>query len=281
MMAVSYMLTWAVLTVILRLSQQCDRMFITEPSVSATSPLTCNIIGKNVRLQCAIQGLQYQITWYFTTDITQAGLSSANQVMDNTNNRRVLSVTNTGSIESTLVFNSFDSAIHSGYYWCQANAVSFPTSGVLNPSRILLIAPPSLPELEACTSSPVDFFAAAASGRCAIGPIEGILLINITFTNVISISTTMIQEPDTTTMIPEPDTTTTSAATMAETPEDMPTLPPTETTAEVEDLTTLESTGSGGSSTVRTAVIWFAVGAVVLILVVGAVILCAVAIARN
>ena len=278
MMAVSYMLTWAVLTVILRFSQQCDRMFITEPSVSATSPLTCNIIGKNVRLQCAIQGLQYQITWYFTTDITQAGLSSANQVMDNTNNRRVSSVTNTGSIESTLVLNSFNSAIHSGYYWCQANEVSFSTSGVLNPSRILLIAPPSLPELEACTSSQVDFFAATASERCAIGPIEGILLINITFTNVISIttvpSTTIIREPDTTTMIPEP-------VTMMETPEDMPTLPPTETTTEVEDLTTLESTGSGGSSTVRTAVIWFAVGAVVLILVVGAVILCAVAIARN
>ncbi len=269
----SVMLTWAML--VAAVSCQCERQFLTEPGVGATSPLDCNIIGQEVRLPCVIEGTQLTIGWFFTTSPTLVGQETVGVVVDNTNNRRISAGTTTSSF-STLIINAFDRSVHSGYYWCEITSTNFQTSLNRNPSRAVLISPPTLPELSNACSNPPVMFTSTTNLRCALDVLpQSITIVNVTFSNV-SILTTLPP----TTMAPTTMAQTTMApTTMAPTTEPEPTVNemPIATTEEAVATTTEDPP----NNTVRTAVIWFSVGAVLLIIIVVIIILCACAIARN
>ncbi len=276
----SVMLTWAML--VAAVSCQCERQFLTEPGVGVTSPLDCNIIGQEVRLPCVIEGTQLTIGWFFTTNPTLVGQEAVGEVVDNTNNRRISAgTTTTPSSFSTLIINAFDRSVHSGYYWCEITSTNFQTINNRNPSRVVWISPPTLPELNNTCSNPPVMFSSTTDLRCALDMLpQPIAIVSVTFSNVSIVTTLPTTTMAPTTMAPTTMAPTTMApTTMAPTTEPEPTVNETPIATTEEAVTT--TTEDPPNNTVRTAVIWFSVGAVLLIIIVVIIILCACAIARN
>ena len=248
------------------------------PAALRDSPLTCNIRGGKVRIQCKIEEVGFQINWYFTNGESDAGSSSENrQIGQSTNCMSDVICTSpevaSSSVTSTLMINPFSNSDHSGYYWCERSTVTVNTNNVILRSQIVNIeANFTLDQLEKCSDTTTfDFF--GSTSKCAYGRIglrERVIVDGVQFINytIVTPNVTMNDSTPTNNSMPM-DNITYVTNTTTETEID--------TTAMIEDTA---PTG-GGSNIVRTAVIWFSVGAAILILIVVAIILCAVAIAKN
>ena len=244
------------------------------PAALRDSPLNCNIRGGNVRIQCKIEEAGFQINWYFTNDESEAGSSSVNQQIGQSTNcmSDVICTSHEGtssSVTSTLMINPFNNSEHSGYYWCERSTVTVSTNNAILRSQIVNIeANFTLGELEKCSDTTMfDFF--SSTSKCAYGRVglrERVIVDGVQFINYTIIMPNVTMNDSTPTNISMPMDNITNATTETE----------IDTTIMIEDTA---PTG-GGSNIVRTAVIWFSVGVAILILVIVAIILGAVAIAR-
>lgn len=226
--------------------QNCELRFLAEPVQFADSPLKCGtIIGETVVMMCEIEQMdtmQYQIGWHFSKSETGAGKSTGNTKLGNyVAGHKIVHMTGNQAVISILIIEPFEANLHGGFYWCEMFNLTFPTSGVINPSQIVgITAPFSSNQLEC---GRFDFNMFGTTARCALGPVGNIdIVVGVEFTNITTNS---------------PSTTPTS------------------------------STQRGGAdvktspeNVVRTAITWFSVGAVTLILIMVAIILCSVAIAK-
>lgn len=246
---------------------QCDRQFLTEPDMIADSPLTCNIVGGTVVLKCEIEDMEYQIGWYFHKNEANAGMSTVATKLESTVNGYIIALsTGMEQTRSQLTIDGFNPDAHSGFYWCEIFDVAFSTSGNINPSQVVHISAPfTLDQLAKCSRSSFDMF--DATTRCALGPKDTVnIIIGVEFTNI-----TTTVPPTTIPTTEKPNTTTTTTTTEDATTEDATTT---------EEPITTDGSDDSTRSVTRTAIIWFSVGAVALVLIVLAIILCAVAIAK-
>ena len=236
--------------------QECERKYILEPGQFVDSPLTCNIIGKSVILKCEISGMQFKIFWFFNK--TEPNSDLKGRKLTDGPNFQIISLTG-DTTKSTLTISSFNPAIHSGFYWCKMLEVTLATNNAINPSQVVSItAPFTSDQLENCSRPSFDFF--VNSTRCALGALASInRAIGVEYTNISTTTTPAPPTTDATTIITDATTIITDASTV---------IGP--------EITTSSSSGS----VARTAIIWFSVGAVALVLIVVVIILCAVAISR-
>ena len=239
---------------------ECRYEFKRSLSALANSPLECNILGRQVVFECAITVAGgVNIYWYFTRDVSEAGQSAGNRIPNHPSTTR-----GSSDAVSRLTIDNFNGS-HNGYYWCERDPPIDQTSCAILPSLVVSInANYTLDELAQCTETEFNFF--GPSTRCADGHtslrdvnvVKGVEFRNIT------IVTTNTNENST-------SATTDNFTNVTNATETITTILEMEVSTE----------GAGGSNVVRTAVIWFSVGAVALILIVVAIILCAVAIAKN
>ena len=260
--------TALVLTVTLMIQpsrSQCNNQFLREPATVAGSPLTCNILDAEAKMTCRVEGEGFNIGWFFTTDRDQAGDTNSLVPLATGGRYSITSSASQGVLQSDLTIPSY-SRSYDGYYWCEIVNILNPPSGFFNPSQVVFInANFTLDQLPSCPMA-IDF--SADTTRCAFGSMDGgiDIVVGAEFTNITA--TTSTAPPETTT-----DFTT-------ETPTD-----PTTTTTTVRRETTTPSPdptteSEGGTNVVRTALIWFAVGGAVLILLTIGLILCIVAWAK-
>ena len=234
---------------------QCRRRFAVEPR-PGTNPLGCNVLEAMITFTCTIDGTSVTIRWGFTTNSEEAGMSK--HELDPANDRYIFTTDfDVDSASAFLAIREFDSS-YNGFYWCVVTNVGIEVgAGSPNPSHVLnLTAQHSTDELPPCEEV-VEF--AGTGERCAWGPQDSVLAIieTVEFTNE-TLPTTTTEAPTTVT---------------------------TETTTEEMTTTTEEKTeeateAGGNDDVVRTAIIWFSVGAAVLILLVIGVILCIVAMVK-
>ena len=281
---------------------QCERMFEMEPAVSDSPASTCNIRGQTVSLTCQVKDVGFIIGWYRTTNPSEAGMSTEDNKLEDDDtkyNIRAITTSNNGAINSVLSIMSFSPA-DAGYYWCEMTQISNPTASIPNPSHVVhLNATFALNPMQTCSS--IDL--STPGDRCAYGADElnvETVLLNLLFDpppptttmEPTTIPTTITTMEETTTMTttteePTPMATTTEFVcncTPVTTcmPEDIIiyVTPETVTTEEITTTVAVDTAESSGSSTLRTAVIWFTVGAVVSLLLTLGVVLCIVAIAK-
>ncbi len=238
-------------------NQDCSVSYTRAPAALSNSPLYCSMEGRQVTITCemATPG-DVRIIWYYTSDRKQAGMSLNNEFTGTT-----LPVTGSAWVRSTLSIDSFNSSQHNGFYWCERDPFVGPCTHSILPSPIVHIENQLLEEQ--CSQTTFDF--TAPFTRCAFGVFS---LRNITIvTGVEFTNSTPTAFPMTTMNDSSKTNTTTSIPTPITTPTTL--------------VMTEEEAIRGSSNTVRTAIIWFSVGIVALLLIVGAVILCGVAIAKN
>lgn len=236
---------------------QCIRDFTVEPR-PGTTPLGCNVLEARITLTCIVDGTGVTLAWGFTTNSEEAGMSQ-HEIMQGDNRFSITGRVQVDATSTVLTIQEFDNT-HNGFYWCVVTEVASGVgAGSPNPSRVLnLTAQHSTAELPPCEEV-VEFALARTGERCAWGPQDSELAIieTVEFTNETL--------PTTTTEAPTTVTTETTTDEMT-------------TTTEEE---TEKATEAGGSDdVVRTAIIWFSVGAAVLILLVIGVILCIVAMVK-
>lgn len=266
----------------LALCVDCERDFMVEPAQLADSPLDCNIIGKDVTLRCSIQGTGYQISWYYSNSSTGVGDSSSASANKIQNDNGVFSINpgfsgsgSSRSVTSDLILRAFNPNTHSGFYWSEMTEVTFPTSFSFMPSQVLHItAPFTLDQLKQCGERSLELY--GSSSRCAVGRGAVVVLVPVIGVEFTNISTTTTSPPTTPT---SPPTTPTPSPITNDTTNTTENMMTDVTSTDKMDLTTTDLSSSS-NSVVRTAVIWFSVGAVALVLIVIAIILCSVAIAR-
>ena len=236
------------------------------------STIDCNINGRAVKVICNIAQMEYQISWHFTTSRERAGEPSGtgptNRIVNNVGGYRILTNTNQGQTDSSLMIDEFNHDTHSGFYWCTIFNIAFSTPSTIFSSRVVNITAPTPSEaLEQCENAEFQF--SGTTTRCALGDVtSNTMRIDI----VDGVEYTQITTMAPTTPAPTTPAPTTPAPTTPAPTTQAPTVPPS--------ITTEVSATAPTSNVVRTAIIWFSVGAVVLILLVVAIILCSVAIAK-
>ena len=178
----------------LSLCQNCERRFLVEPGQLANSPLNCNtVIGGIVVLKCKIElidQMQYQIGWYHSKYEARAG-EKGTRLENDVAGYRIVHVTGNGTVMSTLKIVPFEADLHSGFYWCEIFNLTFPTSGVINPSQVVSITvPSSSDQLEQCVRFYFNLF--VTTMRCALGPIGNVdIVVGVEFTNFITTTPTL------------------------------------------------------------------------------------------
>ena len=279
-----------------------------EPAVSDSPASTCNIRGRTVSLTCQVEGQGFIIAWFRTKDRSEAGMNiNTNKLADDNvkYNIRASTTSSNDAINSVLSIMSF-SPEDAGYYWCEMTEISNPTSAIPNPSHVIhLVATFAFNPM---TCSTIDLSAMTMTElRCAYGDNMNVDIVSLSllFNDSTLTPTPTPTPPPTPTPTPPPPpevmTTTmimisTTPAPMATTTEfecDCPTastcmpnyiyITVTPETVPPEEITTtvaVDTSESSGSSTLRTAVIWFTVGAVVSLLLTLGVVLCIVAIGK-
>ena len=274
---------------------QCERRFEMEPAVSDSPASTCNIRNRTVSLTCQVEGQGFIIAWFRTKDRSEAGMDMDTNKLADDNvkyNIRAITTSSNDAINSVLSIMSF-SPEDAGYYWCEMTQISNPTSAIPNPSHVIhLVATFAFNPM---TCSTIDL-STTTELRCAYGDYD--MNVEIVSLSLLFNDSTLIPTPP---PIPKVTTTemmiSTTPAPMATPTEfvcDCPTastgmpinviyITVTPETVPPEEITTtvaVDTSESSGSSTFRTAVIWFTVGAVVSLLLTLGVVLCIVAIAK-
>ena len=227
--------------------------FYREPGMEAGSPLTCNILGADVVITCRVQREAVDFGWYYTTDRSKAGVRMGDEMflISETDRRYSISTRPAQSpsgVVSDLKIQPYLNKSYDGFYWCKiVGGFQLPTGFLVPSQAVELNAEFTEDQLEPC--SMLTF--TTETNSCAIGENPGspTIVVGAEFTNI---STTTTDEMTTTT---DPNTTT---------------EPPTNATTETETTRRTTETTVGvtesGSNQVRTALIWFSVGAVVLLL---------------
>lgn len=291
-------------------AQQCLEGFLVEPGTSPESPLSCNILNARVVIECTVEsiGRVFTIGWFYSETEAMAALSGQTTIIQDTARYRITSKTidfGEGR-ESSLVIDPYD-ATYNGFYWCDIQGIQPVPSAFINPSQVVHIKSNfTLEQLSSCTEE-VEFF--EAGERCALGDIETQeveIVIGAVFTNISSTTPVITPTATTTTtttittivpsIVPTP-TPTPTPVTATNTTEEATTTEEKNSTEAVTTVTmenttmiptdetmttaTVEDTGSGNSDdTIRTALIWFAVGGSVFILLSIGVIVCVVGLAK-
>ena len=253
----------------------CENMFLVEPNTVTGSPIGCNMLMARVELRCTISG-SASVGWFHTTERNRAGAGVAASDGQILHAPPLFVITNSAMpsvATSVLAIPSYNSSFE-GFYWCGAARVS---GGALsfNPSRVVhLRTTYTTAQLEPCSAdtSPTSIVLTGVGERCAFGEAEPSpsIVIGAEFTNITILTTTME-------MTTEP-VTTADATTLAATTE-------VETTTPTEDVGGMETTtesddGSSSSSVVRSALIWFSVGAAVFVLLTCGTIMCIIALTK-
>lgn len=313
-----YLLVLMALSARLCYAQQCLEGFLVEPGTSPESPLSCNILNARVVIECTVEsvGRVFTIGWFYSETEAMAALSSQTTLIPDTDARyRMTSkIIDFGEgRESSLVIDPYD-ATYNGFYWCDIQNIQPVPSAFINPSQVVHIKSNfTLEQLSSCTEE-VEF--SETGKRCALGDTETQkveIVIGAVFTNISS--TTPVITPTATTTTTTTTTTIVPSIVLTPTtivPSIVPTPTPVTTTNTTEEATTteeknsteavttvtmenttmiptdetmttatVEDTGSGNSGDlIRTALIWFAVGGSVFILLSIGVILCVVGLAK-
>ena len=195
---------------------QCLANFDAEPT-NAGSPLSCNVLGATVVLNCRIDSQSYELSYYYSETAPPAGVATATEIVSDGHfvleNDEPL-----GKRGLILTINDFGDDDY-GYYWCiVTRTIGTVPSGVNGPSQAVGITDQyTLEQLPTC-SDPIQLHSDAT--RCARAPSnisDDYVIARLDFTDIITMppppppettamdTITMEAEPavSTTMMVPE------------------------------------------------------------------------------
>ena len=134
----------------------CEYRYIVQPP----SSLDCDPLGAEISLECFVQVAsdQESITWYWTQNVTEAGINGT--PIATGNGFRLIEISSSTKLISFTVTES-----KLGYYWCAINAAMNIS---LRPSTItpICLPPTSLPNK--CTNAHIINNLHHISSKCAV-----------------------------------------------------------------------------------------------------------------
>ena len=114
--------------------RSADILFV--PAIQPPTMLDCDSLGTNITLQCAIRPVANTVTFYWTQNVSEAGVSGTAILPGDTSDNYQVD-TSLGTSIRYLSFTVSESTL--GYYWCEiSNAVNVS----LRPSTIIPVCPP-------------------------------------------------------------------------------------------------------------------------------------------
>ena len=121
-------------------------IFSTQPP----SELNCDPVNRFVSLQCISGSSSDTVTWFWTTDVCDAGVSGTAILPKDTNDSYELSTLGTTN-NKQISFTGSNSTL--GYYWCE---ISSAVNVSLRPSIITPVLQPTNTSLPLCTNQNVQ-----------------------------------------------------------------------------------------------------------------------------